>query len=51
MSLTSESGVKSNGSFGRRHKRDDDNNINFEEPKPTTTTSRSGSWRLVWSLN
>lgn len=42
MSLNSEIRLKSNGSSGRRHKRDNDNNINFEEPKPTTITSRSG---------
>ncbi|KAI3700760.1 hypothetical protein L2E82_45398 [Cichorium intybus] len=44
MSLASESGIKSNGSSGRRHERDDGNNINFEEPKPIRgNNSRSNS--------
>lgn len=51
MSLASESGVKSNGSSGRRHERDDDNSINFEEPKSTTAGNRSGSRRSVRSSN
>lgn len=52
MSLASESGIKSNGSSGRRHERDDDNNMNFEEPKPITgNNSRSNSRRSVRSSN
>ncbi|KAL4556497.1 hypothetical protein LXL04_039152 [Taraxacum kok-saghyz] len=41
MSLVSESGVKSNGSSGRRQEIDDGSNINFEEPKPQIPTAEA----------
>ncbi|KVH97283.1 uncharacterized protein LOC112523613 [Cynara cardunculus var. scolymus] len=51
MSLGSENGATYNGSSGRRHERDDDNNTEFEEPKPVIGNGKIGPRNSVRSSN